>query len=167
VEDKSQDTPGRNSGDHELPAFGEEIASRFATRFRMLREMGGVTQQQIADRLAMGGHKMHRSAIAKIESGDRPVLLAEAVMLARVLNIDLIYFLADEDDESAAERERLMEAKVAASVADWEVFTRQAALAEAQVLLEKARERQAEATEHVLKLTGAWKALGLGTETED
>jgi transcriptional regulator with XRE-family HTH domain len=120
----------------------------------MMREISGLTQQHIADRMAMGGHKMHRSAIAKIESGDRPVLLAEAVMLARVLGIDLIYFLADEDDESAAERERLMAASVAASVADWEVLTRKTALEEARTLLENAEKRRNEARDQLLRLTG-------------
>jgi transcriptional regulator with XRE-family HTH domain len=149
VEDKSQDTTRRNSGDRELPALGEEIARRFASRFRMMREMGKLTQQHVADRMTMGGHRMHRSAIAKIESGERPVLLAEAVMLAGVLGIDLIYFLADEDDESAAERERFMEARVAASVAEWEVAMRQVALADARSRLEGAEKRQAEARKNL------------------
>jgi transcriptional regulator with XRE-family HTH domain len=141
VEDKSQDTPGRNSDPVQI----------FISRFRALRE-GNLTQQEVADRMTAAGYKMHRSAVAKIESGDRPVLLAEAVMMAGILGVGLAELLADPAGNEF--EQRLMAARVAMSVADWEVFTREAALGEARAQLRNAEKRRAKANEQLLKVTG-------------
>src|ERR1700722_2997434 len=83
----SQDTAYRLSGLQGPPSdFSDAI---FARRLRAVREASGMTQQQLADAMASTGNKIHRSTIGKIESGDRPVTIGEAVQLAGILGVDL------------------------------------------------------------------------------
>ena len=59
----------------------------FAWRVRVLREATGLTQRQLADKMTAAGHRMHQTTIAKIESGERPVYVGEAVALAGSLEV--------------------------------------------------------------------------------
>lgn len=48
-----------------------------------------MTQAQLAVQMSGGGFTMHQTTIAKIEAGERPVTVGEAVALALVLGVDL------------------------------------------------------------------------------
>ena len=79
VRDIPQDTPGSNRLPPLRPAESDAILAR---RLRALREAAQLTQRQLADRMAGAGYQMHQTTIAKIESGDRPVTIGEAVAAA-------------------------------------------------------------------------------------
>ena len=77
----------------------------FPRRLWEVRTKAGLTQQQLADRMSLV-FKMHRSAIAKIEAGGRPVLLGEAVAIAQILGVDLRELITVPDYD-AGQRQRL------------------------------------------------------------
>lgn len=61
----------------------------FGGRLRDTRKIRGLTQEQLAAEMTAAGQGMHQTTIAKIESGDRPVSLSEAVHFARILKREL------------------------------------------------------------------------------
>ena len=64
--------------------------AEFGRQLREARKQAGVTQEQLADAVtASSGQRLHRSAIAKIESGDRPASLDEAVYITTYLGVSL------------------------------------------------------------------------------
>ena len=75
----------------------------FARRFQELRQLAAVTQLMIAEQMQAAGYpNIHRSTVGKIENADRPVTVGEAVVLARIIGVDLEMLLsdpADGDDE--------------------------------------------------------------------
>src|SRR6185312_6689404 len=105
-----QDTTGDHWENQDPPSdFADSI---FARRLRAVRKQAEVTQKQLADRMAARGHKMLQSTVAKIESGERPVSIGEAVQLAEVLGASLMDLVTD-DMTGRQEREyrQLAEAK--------------------------------------------------------
>lgn len=57
----------------------------FATWLRKARAEAGLSQQKVADALRSQGYThLHQSNLAKIERGERPVRLAEAVAMAEL-----------------------------------------------------------------------------------
>lgn len=68
----------------------------FARQLRLIRQRSGMTQRQLADAMTVTGSKMHASAIAKIEAGDRPVKIGEAVELAGILGVPLAGLLTSD-----------------------------------------------------------------------
>jgi transcriptional regulator with XRE-family HTH domain len=144
----SQDT----TGDHPASQGPAEISDRiFARRLYALRKTAGLTQQQLAEQMTRAGNTMHRSAIAKIEAGDRAVSVGEAVELAAVLGVGVAVLVTE--DSSDTERERAHRARVEAQVAvralEHEVAERSVLLEEARVLLENSADRL-EAARHRL-----------------
>lgn len=89
--------------------------SIFARRLREVRRQAGVTQQQLALRMTEVGHKLHRSAVAKIELGERPVTIGEAVQFAGILGVPLMELVTDRG--AATELERRHAARVEAQIA--------------------------------------------------
>lgn len=81
-----QNTPQGAPGPNVSPYSAEEL---FARRLKDVRVAAGVTQQQLADRASAAGHKLFRSQVGKIESGDRAVTIGEAAALADALGVDL------------------------------------------------------------------------------
>lgn len=79
--------------------------SIFARRLREVRQQAGITQQQLADWMTQVGHKLHRSAVAKIELGERPVTIGEAVQLAGILGVPLMELVTDRLAETKMERQ--------------------------------------------------------------
>jgi transcriptional regulator with XRE-family HTH domain len=65
-------------------------------RLRTLREVAGMTQQQLAARMTQLGFSMRQTTIAKIEAGQRPVRVNEAVTLADTFGVDISDLLADQ-----------------------------------------------------------------------
>jgi transcriptional regulator with XRE-family HTH domain len=69
------------------------IKAIFARRLREARSARGWTQQYLADRLIEMGVKMDRTAIARVERGQREVRLEELVAIAAALDVALVYLL--------------------------------------------------------------------------
>jgi transcriptional regulator with XRE-family HTH domain len=66
-----------------------------AARVREIREKLGMTQAAVARDMTALGLSMRQSTIAKIEAGQRPVYLNEAVRLAAVLRTELDDLITD------------------------------------------------------------------------
>ena len=62
------------------------IEKRIGTNIRKLREKAGLTQEQVAARLQTGGCDITRSAVAKIEVGQRHIYPDEIIMLKKILD---------------------------------------------------------------------------------
>jgi transcriptional regulator with XRE-family HTH domain len=65
---------------------GNTAAEVFARSLKRQREP--LSQAELAQRMTEIGHPMHQTAIAKIETGDRAVSLADALALAAALSVD-------------------------------------------------------------------------------
>jgi transcriptional regulator with XRE-family HTH domain len=134
----------------------------FARRLREVRQQAKTTQQQLAGRMTAVGHKMHRTAIAKIEVGARPVSIGEAVQLAGALGVPLMELVTDHG--SVTEQEQLHRARIEAQVAvrslKHEAAERHKLLKEAEVLYENTVARLKAAEQRLADLGGgvAWDA---------
>ncbi|MBQ8320093.1 MAG: helix-turn-helix transcriptional regulator [Clostridia bacterium] len=53
---------------------------------RVLREKAGFTQEYVATKLQLGGCDITRSAVAKIEVGQRHLYPDEIILLKKILN---------------------------------------------------------------------------------
>ena len=78
----------------EFARLGEEggsasLAELFAARVREFREQAGMTQRQVAERMSDLGYRIHQTTMAKIEAGTRPVVVGEAVALARIFGVSV------------------------------------------------------------------------------
>lgn len=141
--------------------------SIFARRLREVRQQARTTQQQLAERMTATGHKMHRSAIAKIEVGDRPVSIGEAVQLAGILGVSLMELVTDRG--SVTDQEKLHRVRVEAQIVvrslQHEAAERHKLLQEAQVLYENSVERLEAARRRLADLGGgaAWDSPSLPT----
>ena len=58
-------------------------------RLLALRELLTLSQTAIAKTMREHGHAWHQQTVARVESGDRPLRLSEAVSLARHYNLPL------------------------------------------------------------------------------
>jgi transcriptional regulator with XRE-family HTH domain len=107
MEVKSQDTTGHNwwwrMGMHDPDQVLPE-------HLRMIREAAGRTQRAVAEEMTLAGYKMHQTTIAKIEAGERPVTVGEAVALACIVGVSLTALIQHQtaDPEKEAAREALM-----------------------------------------------------------
>jgi transcriptional regulator with XRE-family HTH domain len=140
VRDIPQDAPGSNKQPR-LPGEMDHDAV-LARRVRELRVKAGLTQRQLADLMSGAGYRMHQTTIAKIESGERPVVVGEAIQLAGVLGVTLPALLTEppSDDER-----RLHEAQIAVVSLQRELAERQKALDEVRILHENTRRMMREA----------------------
>ena len=60
---------------------------QFGANLRNIRDEHGLTQGQLAAMLQVRGIDITRSALAKIEVGQRHIYLDELVMLQKILNV--------------------------------------------------------------------------------
>ncbi|MCX7540615.1 helix-turn-helix transcriptional regulator [Corynebacterium antarcticum] len=65
----------------------DPVISNAVSRFIAERKLQGVSQAQLSRRLANRGVKLHQTAIAKIENGDRRLDLSTAQAIAKELEI--------------------------------------------------------------------------------
>jgi transcriptional regulator with XRE-family HTH domain len=65
------------------------IESAFAASLKSLRDAKSMTQADLAEKMSMRGFKWHPATVYKIENGERQVQLAEAVEVARILDISI------------------------------------------------------------------------------
>lgn len=76
------------------------IAQAVAENVEAVRKRRGLTQQQLASRLAELGRPMQASAVAKVESGDRRVDVDDLAALAVALNVSVARLLLPDGDEN-------------------------------------------------------------------
>lgn len=62
-----------------------EIEKKIGKNIRVLRERAGLTQEQVAARLQIRGCDVTRSAVAKIEVGQRHLYPDETILLKEIL----------------------------------------------------------------------------------
>jgi transcriptional regulator with XRE-family HTH domain len=134
-----RDIPQGASGSN-TPLDDAEPDAIVARRVRQLREQTGLTQRQVADLMTAAGHRMHQTTVAKIEAGDRPVSVGEAVRLAGVFGVAMDALLTEPavDDERQRAIAELVDAQVAIRSLEHEVAERQKALDRAQILRDDA-----------------------------
>lgn len=62
-----------------------QTGKRFGARLRTIRERKRLTQEQLSAMMQVNGADLTRSALAKIEAGQRHVYLAELIALQKIL----------------------------------------------------------------------------------
>ncbi|OFE09581.1 helix-turn-helix domain-containing protein [Rhodococcus sp. 1139] len=71
--------------------FYPEASAMFADTLRFKRQMIGITQAELAERMTAAGIPFYDSTVAKIEKRQRRVHLDEAQLIARILGVDIAY----------------------------------------------------------------------------
>jgi transcriptional regulator with XRE-family HTH domain len=139
--------------------------SIFARRLREVRQQAGVTQQQLAARMTEVGHKLHRSAVAKIELGERPVTIGEAVQLAGILGVPLMELVTDRGAATELERQHAarVEAQIAVRSLQHEAAERHKLLQEQEILYANVVDRLKAAQQRLRELGGElpWDTPGV------
>ena len=64
-----------------------EIEKRIGKNIRLLREKAGFTQEYLATKMQLGGCDLTRSAVAKIEVGQRHLYPDEIILIKEILNV--------------------------------------------------------------------------------
>lgn len=65
-----------------------EIEKRIGKNIRELREKAGLTQDGLAAKLQLNGCDITRSAVAKIEVGQRHLYPDEIILIKQILNVN-------------------------------------------------------------------------------
>ncbi len=68
--------------------MNKEIETVIGNNIRALREKKKLTQEQMAAKLQVNGCDITRSAVAKIEVGQRHLYPDEIIMLKKILNVE-------------------------------------------------------------------------------
>lgn len=64
-----------------------EVEKRIGENIKKLRERAGFTQEYLATKLQINGCDITRSAVAKIEAGQRHVYPDEIILIKKILNV--------------------------------------------------------------------------------
>lgn len=88
-----------SNDDQQQPPRWEEA---FAGNLRRLRELAGWSQSELARRAAAEGLAFHQQTVQRIERGERPVRLNEAMVLVEIVGSDLEQMLEPVNEEMAA-----------------------------------------------------------------
>jgi len=67
--------------------MNKDIEKTVGNNIRLLREKAGITQEQLAARLQVSGCDITRSAVAKIEVGQRHLYPDEIILLKDILKV--------------------------------------------------------------------------------
>ena len=67
--------------------MNKEIESKVGNNIRNLREKNHITQDQLASRLQIRGCDITRSAVAKIEVGQRHLYPDEIILIREILGV--------------------------------------------------------------------------------
>ena len=70
----------------EVADINPEVEKRVGRNIRILREKAGLTQEWVADQLQLNGCDITRSAVAKIEVGQRHLYPDEIILLKEILH---------------------------------------------------------------------------------
>ena len=68
--------------------MNKEIEKRIGENIRRIREERGYTQDHVATKLQIGGCDITRSAVAKIEVGQRHLYPDEIILLREILDTE-------------------------------------------------------------------------------
>ena len=68
--------------------MNKEIEKRIGENIRNLREKAGMTQDVLSAKLQLQGCDITRSAVAKIEVGQRHIYPDEIILIKEILNTD-------------------------------------------------------------------------------
>ncbi len=74
--------------------MNKKIEKQIGANIRSLRERAGMTQDALAAKLQLAGCDMTRSAVAKIEVGQRHLYPDELILIRNILNVsyeELLY----------------------------------------------------------------------------
>ena len=74
--------------------MNKNIEKQIGINVRVLRERAGMTQDALAAKLQLAGCDMTRSAVAKIEVGQRHLYPDELILIRNILNVsfeELLY----------------------------------------------------------------------------
>ena len=69
-------------------AMNKDIETRIGNNIRILREKAELTQEQLSAKLQVNGCDITRSALAKIEVGQRHLYPDEILLLKQLLKVD-------------------------------------------------------------------------------
>ena len=75
--------------------MNNQIEKRIGINIRTLREKSGMTQETLAAKLQLLGCDITRSAVAKIEVGQRHLYPDELILIKEILNVSFDDILAD------------------------------------------------------------------------
>ena len=67
--------------------MNSEIEKKVGKNIRTLREKAGITQDFLATKLQLNGCDITRSAVAKIEVGQRHLYPDEVILIKQILNV--------------------------------------------------------------------------------
>lgn len=67
--------------------MNKEIETAVGNNVRLLREKSGFTQEQLAAKLQLSGCDITRSAVAKIEVGQRHLYPDEIILIKKILSV--------------------------------------------------------------------------------
>lgn len=67
--------------------MNSDIEKKIGKNIKRLREKAGLTQEQVAAKLQVGGCDVTRSAVAKIEVGQRHLYPDEIILLKSILDV--------------------------------------------------------------------------------
>jgi transcriptional regulator with XRE-family HTH domain len=84
-------TPGAQRTPHEGSRFLSEVVG---DRVRQARGLHGLSQQEVADRMDLLGHRWVRQTVARVETADRNLTVDELVSLAAALQTSVGYLLS-------------------------------------------------------------------------
>lgn len=85
-----------------MTAAVESIERAVAHRLKELRQLTGLSQTGVAERMFSKGHPWHTTTVYKVETGRRLVRVGELADLAAVLGVTPAALLSDEDYGDAA-----------------------------------------------------------------
>ena len=66
--------------------MNKDIEKSVGNNIRILREKAGITQEQLSAKLQVNGCDITRSAVAKIEVGQRHLYPDEIILMKKLLN---------------------------------------------------------------------------------
>ena len=67
--------------------MNSQIEKRVGSNIRTLREKANITQEQLATKLQLNGCDITRSAVAKIEVGQRHLYPDELILIKQILKV--------------------------------------------------------------------------------
>lgn len=76
------------------------VEKRVGSNIRMLREKAGFTQDYLAVKLQLNGCDITRSAVAKIEVGQRHVYPDEIILIKQILGVSYDEIFSQEADSA-------------------------------------------------------------------
>lgn len=65
-----------------------KIEKRIGKNIKILRERSGITQEYLATKLQLAGYDITRSAVAKIEVGQRHLYPDEIIQIKQILKVN-------------------------------------------------------------------------------